>query len=159
MATRRMTKSVRPRSVPEIPGPTPKPKPPKPPRKPTPPVGGVTFPPVGPRPKPPKPPTPPKTNPWRDDYDNSKTTVTMRQDSGAGGTYGRPAYKKVTTTAGYSRLTGKQTVKPSTSTTRYDYNAGSGRAPYSKGTPVKRRSAPKTPVRGVSSRGTRKTSI
>jgi hypothetical protein len=125
MATRKA-----PRSVPDIPGPTPTPvRPPKPP-------------------KPPKPKPKVTKTPWRDDYDNSKTTVQMWQDSGAGGTYGRPAFKKVTTTAGYSRLTGKQTVKPSTSTTKYGYKAGSGKAPYSKGTPAKRRST-KTSVRGV----------
>jgi hypothetical protein len=142
-----MAQRRRPRSVPDIPGPTPTPvRPPKPP--------------VGPK--------PPVTPPWRDDYDRSgpmtgeggifnRTTTRWDQNSGAGGTYGRPAFK-TTTTQSVTRATGKPAGKPTTSVTRYGYNAGKGRAPYSKGTPVKRNTT-KTAVRGVSNRGTRKTAI
>jgi len=134
MVTRR-----RPKSVPDIPGPTPKPtpKPPKPPVKPTP----------------------------RDTYTGTgeggiytRTTTSARQNSGAGGPYGRPLFV-TTNTQSITRATGKPAGKPTSSTTKYGYKAGSGRAPYSKGTPVKRRSTPKTAVRGVSSRGTGKTAI
>lgn len=141
-----MVQRRRPRSVPDIPGPTPTPvRPPKTP--------------VGP--------TPVMPPPWRDDYTRDTpirgeggifnvTRTQWSQDSGAGGTYGRSAFK-TTTTKPYTRATGKPAGKPTTSVTRYGYNAGKGRAPYSKGTPVKRTTT-KTAVRGVS-RGTRKTAI